>query len=78
MPSQNKPIRCFDGNAKPHDPFWKWVNLESETPELELYGVISEYSWMDDDITPKKFKQDLYTNGKGGPSKCASTPRAGT
>lgn len=70
MPNpQNKPIRCFDGKAAPHDPFWKWVNVESDTPELELYGVISEYSWMDDDITPKKFKNDLYTNGKGGPIK---------
>jgi len=70
MPNQqSKPIRCFDGNAAPHDPFWKWTNLESDTPELELYGVISEYSWMDDDITPKKFKQDLYANGKGGPVK---------
>jgi len=69
MPNQNKPIRCFEGSAKPHDPFWKWVNLDTDTPELELYGVISEYSWLEDDITPKKFKQDLYTNGKGGPIK---------
>ena len=69
MPSNHNPIRCFEGNAKPYEPFWKWVNLDSDMPELELYGVISEYSWMDDDITPKRFKQDLYEYGKGGPVK---------
>lgn len=67
MPVSN-PIRCFEGNAQPHDPFWKWVNVDSE-PEMEIDGVISEYSWFDDDITPKKFKDDLYKYGKGGPIK---------
>lgn len=64
-----KPIRCFDGNAKPHEPFWTLRN-SAETggdPELELYGVISEYSWLEDDVTPKKFKDDLYKLGNGGP-----------
>jgi ATP-dependent Clp protease, protease subunit len=69
MPNQNKPIRCFDGSAKPHEPFWQWVNVESDQPELELYGVISEYSWFEDEVTPKNFKRDLYANGKGGPIK---------
>jgi len=36
-------------------------------PELELYGYISEYSWFEDDVTPKMFKDDLYNYGKGGP-----------
>ena len=68
MPSQkNNVIRCFEGNAKPHEPFWKWVNVEGGDPELELYGFISEYSWFDDDVTPKIFKDQLYQNGKGGP-----------
>jgi ATP-dependent Clp protease, protease subunit len=68
--SQHNPIRCFDGNAKPHDPFWTFRNAaetESGAAELELYGVLSEYSWFEDDITPKKFKEDLYAYGKGGP-----------
>lgn len=65
----NKPIRCFDGNAQPHEAFWRMRNA-AETggdPEIELYGVISEYSWFDDDITPKMFKDDLYKLGNGGP-----------
>ncbi len=64
-----KPIRCFDGNAQPHEPFWR-VRNSAETggdPELEFYGVISEYSWFDDDITPKLFKDALYKLGNGGP-----------
>ena len=66
-----EPIRCFHGNAKPHEPFWAWrprdaAVAESE-PELELYGFISEYSWMGDEITPAKFKADLATYGQGGP-----------
>lgn len=68
--SQNKtPIRCFEGNAKPHESFWKFRDA-AETggdAELEFYGVISEYSWFEDDITPKKFKDDLYKAGNGGP-----------
>jgi len=73
--SKHEPIRCFEGSAKPHEPFWTWHNaLDAETepgtesePELELYGYISEFSWFDDDITPKRFRQDLYAYGGGGP-----------
>lgn len=69
MAKQNNPIRCFDGNAKPHEPFWRLRNATEtgEDPELEFYGYISEYSWFEDDITPKKFKDDLYALGNGGP-----------
>lgn len=63
---QHDPIRCFDGNDQPHQPFWRWVNT-GDIPTMELDGVISQYSWMDDDITPKIFKDQLYENGKGGP-----------
>lgn len=69
MPNRD-PIRCFEGSAQPHQPFWNFVDAESSesgATELELYGVISEYSWFDDDITPAKFKKDLYDIGKGGP-----------
>lgn len=63
-----QPIRCFEGNAKPHEPFWMFRNAaDGGEPELELYGYISEYSWFDDDITPKMFKDDLARYGKGGP-----------
>lgn len=65
---RGKPIRCFDGNAQPYQPFWNFVEAEkteSGEAELELYGVISEYSWFGDEITPKKFKEDLYRVGQG-------------
>lgn len=71
MPIKNNPpIRCFDGNAKPYEPFWKFVDAassESGQVEMEMYGLISEYSWVGDEITPAKFKSDLYGMGKGGP-----------
>lgn len=65
----NGPIRCFEGQAEPHEPFWTWRNAaeEDDEPELELYGYISEYSWFEDDITPQMFKQDLEEHGQGGP-----------
>jgi ATP-dependent Clp protease protease subunit len=66
----DKPLRCFEGSAQPYEPFWRFVNQaesESGQAELELYGILSEYSWFDDDITPAKFKNDLYEAGKGGP-----------
>jgi ATP-dependent Clp protease protease subunit len=69
-PLPNKPIRIVEGNAKPHEPFWRFVDAaesQSGQNEMELYGPISEYSWIGDEITPKKFKGDLYTFGKGGP-----------
>jgi len=64
-----EPMRCFEGNAKPHEPFWKFKDElnEDDEPEMELYGYISEYSWWEDDITPKMFKADLMKYGKGGP-----------
>jgi len=70
-PSQNRtPIRCFEGNAKSYEPFWNFIDSaksESGETELELDGVISEFSWMGDEITPKLFKDQLYEFGKGGP-----------
>lgn len=68
--SKHEPIRCFEGTAKPHEAFWKLINAadsQSGEPEIELYGIISEYSWMEDDITPKMFKADLARIGGGGP-----------
>ena len=50
--------------------FWKWTNHRirnqdsgEETVErvLELYGTIAEESWFDDDITPKEFRDELFS-----------------
>ena len=57
---------------------WRSIRPSSSSPinaaagdegeaELELYGYISEWSWWEDDITPKMFQDDLYRYGKGGP-----------
>jgi ATP-dependent Clp protease protease subunit len=67
MARNNSPIRCFDGQAKPHEAFWRIRNAANGEPELEFYGFISEYSWLGDEITPAKFKDDLYKVGNGGP-----------
>ena len=65
------PIRCIEGNAKPYEPFWSFKNVINgegdEETTMELYGFISEYSWFEDDITPKMFRDDLYKFGNGRP-----------
>jgi len=62
------PIRIFEGPHQAHEPFWKLRDAAgNEEPEMEIYGYISEFSWFEDDVTPKKFKDDLYALGKGGP-----------
>jgi ATP-dependent protease ClpP protease subunit len=66
---KTQPIRVVEGSAKPYEPFWR-IKDAVETggdPEIDFVGYISEYSWMGDEITPKKFKEDLYAAGKGGP-----------
>lgn len=62
-----EPVRVIEGNAKPHERFWNVRNEEGGDPSLEFYGVISEYSWADDEISPRMFKKDLYDLGKNGP-----------
>lgn len=64
------PIRIFEGTAKPGEPYWRVMDAaasESGEPEIQFDGVISEWAFYEDDITPKKFKDDLYQIGKGGP-----------
>lgn len=65
----NKPIRCVQGKAEPHQPFWRWLpkNEAQAERELEFYGPISEYMWWGDEITPAQFKKDLADQGQGGP-----------
>ncbi len=68
MNKKHEPIRCFEGNAKPYEPFWNVKNaVDDGEPMIELDGYISEYSWFDDDITPAMFKDALNEAGKGGP-----------
>lgn len=65
--------------------FWNWKNQTDEngTHErvLEFYGTIAEESWFDDDITPKMFKEELFSdkgpitiwiNSPGGDCNAAS------
>jgi len=68
--ASHNPIRCFEGTAKPYEPFWRVrdaAESDSGEPEIEFYGHISEYSWWGDEITPAKFKADLMSIGRGGP-----------
>ncbi len=70
MAKSKSPMRIFEGSAKPYEPFWRVrdaADSESGDPEMEFYGFISEYSWWEDDVTPKKFKDDLNKLGSGGP-----------
>lgn len=65
---KREPIRCFEGNSKPYEPFWTIKDaVDGEEPEIELDGYISEYSWFEDDITPAIFKDALNEVGGGGP-----------
>lgn len=70
MSQYHKPVRVFEGSAEPYKPFWTVRNAASSDggePEIDFYGYISEFSWFEDDITPKLFKEDLYSAGLGGP-----------
>ena len=47
--------------------FWNWKNqaeTEAGGRELYLYGTIAEESWVDDDLTPEMFREELNT-GEG-------------
>ncbi len=68
--NKNNPIRCYEGSAKPHEPFWAFRNAaetESGETEIEFYGPISEFSWWGDEITPAMFKKELNEKGGGAP-----------
>jgi ATP-dependent Clp protease protease subunit len=44
--------------------FWNWIkvqNSEAEERVLELNGTIAEESWFDDDVTPRMFKDELFS-----------------
>ncbi len=64
---RNEPLRLFEGTHAPHERFWAIKKADGPEPEVELYGYISEYSWFEDEITPRMFKDDIEAAGKGGP-----------
>ena len=39
--------------------FWNWIKNE-EGRTLYFDGYIAQDTWFDDDITPKKFKEELF------------------
>lgn len=43
--------------------FWNFRNSTEKSAELLLYGVISDTSWWDDEVTPKQFAEDLKALG---------------
>lgn len=60
--------------------FWNWKN-EADVRTLTIDGVIAEESWFDDDVTPKMFRDELfsgsgdielYINSPGGDCIAAS------
>ncbi len=46
--------------------FWNWTTSKEEPSErvLLISGVIAEESWLDDQVSPQQFKEDLE-NGEG-------------
>lgn len=46
--------------------FWNWTTSKEEPSEriLLISGVIAEDSWLDDQVSPQQFKEDLE-NGEG-------------
>ena len=64
------PIRCFQGEAKYGEPFWKVQNAVQGTPEIEFKGPISEFVMLDEQTLVRMadvFKTDLNNAGQGGP-----------
>ena len=67
--------------------FWKWknrtvTNQENQTETVErtlfLNGTIAEESWIDDDVTPQLFKEELMAGDGTGTSRSGSTAPAAT
>ncbi len=50
--------------AEDKKPFWTMrKSIDGDTPEILFYGVISESSWWDDEISPKQFADALSLLG---------------
>lgn len=67
--SHYQAIRVVEGSAQPHQPFWaaRPAAKAGDPGEIDFFGYISEISWLNDEITPAKFKEDLARVGQGGP-----------
>lgn len=39
--------------------FWTWNKVESESPELLIYGTLANESWYEDDVTAMAFQEEL-------------------
>jgi ATP-dependent Clp protease, protease subunit len=44
--------------------FWNLKKTSNNAGELSLYGTVSEWSWWDDEITPRKFRDDINNLGE--------------
>ena len=59
--------------------FWNWTNRprnENESDDervLELYGTIAEESWFEDDVTPRTFRDELFS-GEGNVTIYINSP----
>ena len=45
------------------DRFWNWTSPSNDAGEertLHLEGIIAEQTWLDDDVTPALFKEELF------------------
>ena len=64
----SEPLRVIEGTMKPHEAFWVIRDsADGESVDVEFDGVISEFSWWGDEVTPKAFKDELYAKGQGRP-----------
>ena len=59
--------------------FWNWTNRprnENESEDeriLELYGTIAEESWFEDEVTPRMFRDELFS-GEGSVTIYINSP----
>ena len=57
----------MSNQAKRNEANWRFWNfkpgVDNQPPELILYGDISKKGWWGDEITPKKFSDELMALG---------------
>lgn len=52
--------------SKKQQKFWIWNKLSDASAELFLFGVLSNATWFDDEVTPKTFSDELKALGDVG------------
>ena len=67
--TMNKQLQIVpNASTSPGERFWEWrPRMETGDAEILLYGYISEYSWLEDAVTPRLFEDDLKAFGAGKP-----------